>query len=361
MSRRVYALLGRKDAPTDAVEEYCRYLGAALEAHDIELRISRVSWEIHGWRKALHELKLQAADWRDAWVLVQYTALSWSRRGFPPRVLQTIRILKSAGARVVMVYHDVEPYSGFRLVDVLRRSIQTRTMNRALSLAALAIFTVPLANISWLPSSVTDACFIPVGPNFIIPPMCFTDIPVSKIATIGVFSISGGAAGDQETKNIVSSVGYAAEHLGRLRLVVFGRHAEIRERELLEGFKNLPVELSIDGVIPPDEIFQKLFACDLLLFVRGAISSRRSSAIAGIACGLPVIAFEGSETSRPITEAGVVLASETNPNELSEALLRVLSDDSYRVALVARSRTAYQTYFSWPSIASRFAELIHAR
>ena len=43
-----------------------------------------------------------------------------------------------------------------------------------------------------------------------------------------------------------------------------------------------------------------------LLFVRGPISSRRGSALAGIACGLPIIALERSETGPPVAGAGVV-------------------------------------------------------
>ena len=42
MTLPVIALLGRKDEPTDAVEEYCRYLGSALELCGIELEIQRV-------------------------------------------------------------------------------------------------------------------------------------------------------------------------------------------------------------------------------------------------------------------------------------------------------------------------------
>ena len=42
--QRVIALLGRPDAPTDAVEEYCRYLGEALVAEDFELIIERLAW-----------------------------------------------------------------------------------------------------------------------------------------------------------------------------------------------------------------------------------------------------------------------------------------------------------------------------
>ena len=59
------ALLGRKDEPTDAVEEYGGNLADGLLAHDIELEIRRVVWEIHGWPDALHALRLHAARWRD--------------------------------------------------------------------------------------------------------------------------------------------------------------------------------------------------------------------------------------------------------------------------------------------------------
>ena len=73
-----------------------------------------------------------------------------------------------------------------------------------------------------------------------------------------------------------------------------------------------------------------LSVCDLLLFVRGGISSRRGSAIAGIACGLPVIAFSGSETAQPITDAGVVLVPSDQRDQLKAALVRVLSDPGHR-------------------------------
>jgi hypothetical protein len=41
--QHIIALLGRPDAPTDAVEEYCSYLGEALVAEDFDLIIERVA------------------------------------------------------------------------------------------------------------------------------------------------------------------------------------------------------------------------------------------------------------------------------------------------------------------------------
>ena len=105
----IIALLGRRDHPTDAVEEYCRFLGDALEAHYYDLKMERVDWAERGWTAALHSLRQRAREWRGAWVLVQYTALAWSARGFPLRFLRVLKTLQAADVRVGVVYHDVEP------------------------------------------------------------------------------------------------------------------------------------------------------------------------------------------------------------------------------------------------------------
>ncbi len=358
MKQLAIALLGRKDEPTDAVEEYCRYLGDALQAHEIQLEIRRVPWVTRGWSEALRSLRLQAAAWQGIWVLVQYTALAWSARGFPQKIVLALKILKAAGARVAVVFHDVEPYAGTRLIDALRRAIQVRTMRRAIRVADLAVFTVPPEKLSWQPKSDSNVAFVPVGANLPIPLELSTHTTRVSAHTVGVFSITGGDAGARETRLIVEAARHAAQKLGELRLSVFGRHSELREQDLKNGLRGLPVELSVEGVLDPAQVVARLCACDVLLFVRGGISSRRGSAIAGIACGLPVIAFSGSETAAPITDAGVLLIPADAPAELSPALLGVLRDPALRAQLALRSRAAYQTYFAWPAIASRLAALL---
>jgi len=361
VSTQCIALLGRKDEPTDALEEYCRYLGNALRTHDIQLEIARIPWEITGWPNALRNLERQAERWRGAVVLIQYTALGWSSRGFPWEVPSVLRVLKSAGARVGLVFHDVEPYAGSRLVDSLRRSAQVRTMRDILSKADFAVFTVPFERISWLRAAPRNAAFIPVGANLPIPSVLAVGSRENTTPTIGVFSITGGQSGARETEVIVAAVRHASQTLGTLRLSVFGRQAELREADLRSGLKDLPVEVSVDGVVAPERVVQKLSACDVLLFVRGGISSRRSSAIAGIACGLPVIAYSGSETAPPITDAGVVLFPPDQPCQLHASLVRVLSDANYRNDLAARSRAVFEAHFAWPTIAGRFAKLLNPK
>src|SRR5260370_12019209 len=118
--QRVIALLGRPDAPTDAVEEYCRYLGEALLAEDFELAIERVAWREIGWTRAASALRRRARGWRGAWVLVQYTALAWSARGFPSRFPRVLKTLKAPGFPVAVVFHYIEPFTPTQLINPVR-------------------------------------------------------------------------------------------------------------------------------------------------------------------------------------------------------------------------------------------------
>jgi glycosyltransferase involved in cell wall biosynthesis len=359
-ARCVLALLGRRDEPTDAVEEYCRYLGEALRGPGIEMEIDRVCWAERGWSSALRELRQKMGAWRGEWVLVQYTALGWSARGFPLKFFRVMRVLQEARVRTAVVFHDVEPYAGARTIDDLRRRTQLHTMQRALHRADLGIFTVALRAVSWLGDAPSKAVFIPIGAN----------LPASQPALqkpgergegpprVAVFGITGGESGRNECARIVEAIRFAAARVGRIAFHAFGRHADDFESLLRVTLRDLPVEVRVDGVLAPEQVVQSLCAADVMLFVRGPISSRRGSAIAGIACGLPVIAYRGAETAEPITDAGVILVTKDQNTELREALVRVLTDEKYRADLAERSRVAYREHFAWEAIAERYVEAL---
>src|SRR6266436_676763 len=135
MTEPLVALLGPRDEPTDAVEQYCIHLGAALRTHDFAMELVRVRWKEIGWPTALRELEQKSKNWRGRWALLQYTALSWSARGFPLQVPRVIETLRRAGARVAVVYHDVEPYPGRRVIDYIRRFTQRRAFRQLLYLS----------------------------------------------------------------------------------------------------------------------------------------------------------------------------------------------------------------------------------
>jgi glycosyltransferase involved in cell wall biosynthesis len=360
MKRNCIAILGKQDAPTDAVEEYCRYLGDALQAHYYDLKVERVDWAESGWTGALRALRRRAKEWRGEWVLVQYTALAWSERGFPLRFLRVLKTLHAADVRVGVVYHDVEPYGGTRVINRLRRHVQLRTMREALRVSEATVFTVPTEKLSWIKRQPSNAFFIPVGANLHTPGKASSrqGTPAGGKLSIAVFGITGGDAGRKEIENIADAVRFAASRLKNLRLIVLGRNSLAAEAELRRALSDSTVEIEILGVLSSEEVARILSTSDVLLFVRGHISTRRGSAIAGIACGLPVIAFEGPETAPPVTEAGLALYSPQKKGDLGDVLVHVLTDEHYRASLVQRSWLAQAEYFSWRAIAERYSEFL---
>lgn len=356
------ALLGRADTPTDAVEAFCLWLAQALRAEGIGLAIERVPWEERGWRGALRSLRRQAKTWKGLWVIVQYTALAWSSRGFPLQFSRVLETLKRAGVRLAVVYHDVEPFAGTRMIDRVRRHAQLRAMRHAVGRCDVAVFTVPMEKLSWMRPPYSHAVFIPVGAN-----LPATREAVSRTSTasgklnIGVFSVTGGSATQREIGEIVEAVRFASSHVRNLKLTVLGRNSKETESELLKQLDGAPVEIQVLGLLSSEDVARTLSRCDVLLFVRGPISTRRGSAIAGITCGLPVIAAEGSETSSLIAQAGVAFYSPLKKGDLGAVLLHVLEDEPYRASLAERSRIAEQRHFSWTVIASRYAEVLRKK
>ena len=361
MTQRIVALLGRRDEPTDAVEQYCLHLGEALNTRGFNLEILRVTWKERGWPKTLRNLRQRAAAWQDHWVLLQYTALAWSQRGFPFEVPRVLKAVRNAGARVGVVFHDAQPYAGRRPIDLLRKTIQQGVMRQVLSICDQAILTVPAEKLSWIPMSAKNAAFIPVGANLpLVSTASEARIHQDGMPTVAVFGVTGGSSGPLEAARIVAAMRFAATKLGTLRLLVFGRHADLVEANLRSGLRDLPVTLRVAGVLAETDVEELLRSSDVLLFVRGPISSRRGSAVAGIACGLPVIAYAGGETAPPITDAGVVFVAAESKTAAGEALVRVLGDRDYHARLVERSRAAYEKYFSWDAIAARYAAVLTA-
>lgn len=358
MAHNCFALLGRRDEPTDAVEEYCRYLSEALAAEGWKLQLERVPWIEEGWPAVLVQVAADRSKWSGSWALLHYTALAWSRRGLAWRLVRLVRGMQHAGARCAIIFHDAEPYSGRGFVPLAKRRGQIFIMRRLCEMAELSILTVPLEQVFWLPKR-GRFLFVPVGANLPEPERAWVRKPAFQygcVPTLAMFSPTGGASGLAEARLVAGALRPATATLGPIRLVVLGRNSEeagSKIRELLSAEEKVSVEVL--GLCAADEIVAQLSRADALLFVRGALSTRRSSGIAGIACGLPIIALEGGETAGPVREAGVLFVSKPDPAEFSAAIARLFSEPGLRDALAERSRQAQRNHFSWPAIAARIA------
>jgi glycosyltransferase involved in cell wall biosynthesis len=353
-------LLGRRDEPTDGVADYCEKLREAAAARGLSFEIAQVRWAEKGWSAALAELREAATAWRGRWVFLQFTTLAWSFRGFPLRSPAVLDTLKKAGAHPAVVFHDFTPVRGWGVVGYARSFAQSGVLRRLYARSSLAAFTVPVEKIGWLPKGHEKARFIPVGSNF---PLLQASVKPNDNAertafTVAVFGFTDGPRGSEEVADIAYALRGIQSRGIRVRLVAIGRGSASFEQELRGALSGSGIELSVLGLLAAEDLARALSGAHALLCIRGHISSRRGSAIAGIVCGVPIVGYRGEDTGFPITEAGVILVDQHDREGLVRGLAQVLTDEEVYLRMRERSLQATQKYFSWDAIASQFAEAI---
>ncbi|HEV2523218.1 MAG TPA: glycosyltransferase [Candidatus Acidoferrales bacterium] len=359
------ALLGRRDEPTDGVEDYCVCLGKALARGGISFELARVHWAERGWLAALRRMWRESADWRGRWVFVQYTALGWSRRGFPLGFLPVLFVLRRRKLSTAVVFHDAAAYPGTRCIDRVRRAIQQLVMKK--TAARVDRIILPAAsdnNLVWLKCRQGKTIFIPVGSNIPAPPQGQErnaddrDSVSRQSKMVAVFGITPGERGEREITDIRETMKAAVLCVPGVRLCVFGRGTREAEPMLRQFFEATGVEVSVLGLLPAAQIGEILSRADVQVDVRDRISSRRGSVVAGIVCGTPVVGFESAETDGAIRGAGVALVPPGDVKALTAAVSRILSDDVFREELRLRNRIASQKFFSWEAISDQLLDAL---
>jgi glycosyltransferase involved in cell wall biosynthesis len=349
------ALLGQQDMPTDGVADYCLFLARGLAPLGIELAQVRVPWIEEGWIGALLQLRRECAAWRGRWVLLQYTALSWSRRGFPFGAVAVLAILRRRGARCAVVFHEPNRQGGSGFLQGIRGACQDWVIRALYRYADKAIFADPLGSIAWLPKNETKAAYIPIGANIPEPSQRTNYAPRDR-KTVAVFCLSYMPNLQREVGDIYHAMNLAAANGGQLRLVLLGRGTPEAHEEIERVFQGSAVGVENLGLRSAEEVSRVLGECDAMLCVRGKLFPRRGSALAGISCGLPIIAYAGAAEGTPLAEAGVELVPYGDREALGMALARVLADERYWQQLYERNRRVHGEYFSWDRIAERFRE-----
>lgn len=355
------ALLGQRDTPTDGVEDYCTFLGRALEHGGVALRQFRVDWMNKGWIGALRGLWGESEAWRGNWVLLQYTALGWSRRGFPLGAVAALWILRHRDVHCAVVFH--EPYRQWqssRWIDRFRGACQEWVIRSLYRGSAKGIFADPLETVRWLSKNDAKAAFIPIGANIPEPEKCVqaSGARNSAAKSVAVFCLSGPPNREREVGDIASAIRSAANNDAKLRVIFLGRGTAEAQQEIDRAFDGISVQVSNLGLRSAEEVSQALGGSDAMLCVRGSLYPRRGSAIAGIACGLPIVGYAGAVERTHLAEAGIELVPYGDREALGAALARVLTDERLHAELQSRNRRVLKKYFCWSEIAKRYLEVL---
>lgn len=130
-------------------------------------------------------------------------------------------------------------------------------------------------------------------------------------------------------------------------LLLLGRGSEAAREEIVARDARLAARIHAAGYLEPRDLSPHLAACDLLLqpYPDGA-SSRRTSLMAGLAHGLPVVTNAGRLTE-PLwqTSGAVALAPAGDPEAMAAAVARLLGDADERARLGARALALYRERF----------------
>lgn len=354
------AVLGRRDEPADGVEDYCSYLTRALARKAVHLGQIRVRWDHDGWVAALRSLWRESATATNSWALLQYTTLAWSRRGVPFGAWIVLRSLRWRGLRCAVVFHEATRQTGDRWIDRIRGSCQDWVIRRLYSAANVAVFLDPLDKIRWLPRNAPKAVFIPIGANIPENEIDEAGRDESRVGTktVAVFCLSDPPNRHRELADIAYAMKAVARQNVKARVVFLGRGTGEAREEIERMFDSTTGEAVTLGLQPAEEIRRILSEADVMLCVRGPLYMRRGSAIAGIACGLPIVGYAGAAEGTPLQEAGVELVPYLDRDALGNALQRVLVDTERHQALCAQSLRAYNKHFGWNAISYSFVDAL---
>lgn len=315
---------------------------AATDPTDPGVSVCRLPGRFGPWSLAALDRLLAAR--RPDRLLVQYVPHAF---GFKAMNLPFAGWLAGRGRRtpVWVMFHEVAFPFGWRPAHAVLGGV-TRVMARLVAGAAERVFvSIPawgqiLRRVSprakaaeWLPVPCTlDATPAPAEVA-----AARTRYAPPGGPLVGHFGTFGGLVTSLLTPTIAGLLG----RVPGARVLAVGRGSE----RFAAGFGNGAVAAT--GELPPPAVSAHLRACDLLVqpFPDG-VSSRRTSAMAGLANGVPVVTNLGALSESVWAGGGVAAVPVPDPAALAALAAELANDPAALAALARRGAALYRDAFA---------------
>ena len=286
-------------------------------------------------------------------LMIQYAPNVWGYKGLNFGFCHWLLKRSEQGDDVRLMVH--EPFYPWRLWDKPTRWLlaagQRRMMQMLLKASSRVYISIPAWELllrpfaksesqpmTWLPVYST----IPIVENKEAVAATRRHIVKENQLVIGSFGTFGGDIGRDTFEIFFKLLSKNANIAGLL----LGRGGERVAQSLYEKNASFKNRLFAPGSLSAEEISIHLQACDLLVQpYPDGISSRRTSAMAGIAHGLPVITKQGF-LSEPIWSETNCVALSDDISGFVKIAENLLDQANERAALGERARTTYEKYFS---------------
>ena len=323
----------------DAIDQYSRRLTDALTAGGSPAR-----YVPDGLGAVV------AGGTQPAWVLLQYQPFAWGRYGFAPGLLRDARELRRRWRVpfVVMVHEAWMPMSDVRTTAM---GIWQRAQLRGLLRLADGVMASTEALARELGGR---AVHVPVGatvePTGVVPGVAREHFGVDGELTVTLFGRGHPTRALDHAEAAIAAL--AAAHRPD-RLIAMNLGAGAPTLRVPHG-----VRIISPGLASEAELSLALLASDLVLLpFSDGVSTRRTTLMAALAHGRPVLGLHGRSTDAVLAAAtnAIALTPAGDKDAFSSAAVELAGDPERRQAMGEAAERLYEARFGWSVIARQVA------
>ncbi|HZV73359.1 MAG TPA: glycosyltransferase [Conexibacter sp.] len=337
----VYRRTGDADG-IDAIDEYSRRLVGALGVNG-----SAPRYVADGLSSLL------ASTGAPSWILLQYNPFRYGPRGFAPDLVRDARRLRhrSHARLAVMVHEAWVDMTDWRTTLM---GLWQRAQLRALLRLADGVMTS------------TQALARELGRGAVHVPIAATIMPVPTSPAAArdrlglgdklAVALFGRANPSRALDHAEAAVAALTEARGADRLAILNLGADAPPFHVPPG-----VEVRTPGRLGADELSLHLWASDMVLLpLTDGVSTRRTTLMAALAHGRPVIGLRGRNTDAVLAQAqgALALTPAGDPAAFARAAVELTADGERLRALGDAGRRLYESHFDWPVVARRVASVL---
>lgn len=350
---RAWMLIPASPERFDGIRDFARKLAEALAADQrVEcLTVAGDAGETGALRVLDDWRALRAERDRPDVVYVNYLPTSWLRRD-TPHLLSTLRRVRRAGTRVIVVIHEYQVDSNGSPRRALVRAV-FRKLARAFARRADAlVVTHPLIE-RRLTHDRTNrlapiAC-IPVGSNIPRVPRRAGD-PAADVVMFGQPSSMDAA--------MVASLAAAIVQAGRSPIRWLCRDASELRRWLTAA--GIPLEhiVTLAGLDATEASAELGRASVAFAPIADGVSTRRGTISAFLQHALPIVGITGPATDALLADSGAfALVPRRDVADATAAVFALLDDPARRARLSAAAARLFDARLSWSHIGRQYLEL----
>jgi hypothetical protein len=274
--------------------------------------------------------------------VIHYSQLAWSKRALPLGTVAVAALTRIFCSGTLWV-HDPDRIGVVRSRHRAGSFFKGIGLRLAIRIVGTGITSVHPSRVFWVTDRIRPRiAFCPTASNV----GGADNAPPADRFTISLFDKY--VVSDPSKAGAISEFVVALrERVGPLRIRVLGSGPPEAAAALARTLRELDVDADVPGHVTAEELRSRLAASHAFVVLRGPLSSRSGTVAAAIACGLPVVGFDGTETGPPLDAAGVIAVPIGDRAAIIDHLVRLEQRPDLRVALSKRSADVAEHTLNW--------------